>query len=219
MKSSSLKSSIVRVIMPLLIALILVAVFWISLRVVLRTEYPLHAVTSTSMEPTLQVGDLLVVQGIPNPCEINADPKVGDIIVFREPTNPSRFIVHRAIRKVNKADHCFFVTKGDNNLSSDPWKVPEDYVIGKVVARVPLVGYLKIYVGNQVGMIIVSLLIIAVLLLDILPLLRKEGKPKQVSRDKTLKFCTFRLGSEPLGTFIRTNNNERLFRVVINAEG
>ena len=129
------------------------------------------------MYPTLHEGDLLVVQGVSDPCEIHASPMDGDIIVFHDPTDPSRFVVHRAIRKERRANMCYFITKGDNNLSSDPWQVPGSLVVGRVVARIPLLGYLKIYFGTQFGITLLVLIIIVLIVLDLLPALKQKAKP------------------------------------------
>jgi len=50
----------------ILVAIIVggVAAFWAGLRVGLRSEHPLLTVASGSMMPTLNRGDLIVVQGI-----------------------------------------------------------------------------------------------------------------------------------------------------------
>jgi len=177
-QSRLLKSEFVKTAILLLIAVISVAGFWLALRAALRTEYPLHAVISGSMIPSLHVGDLVVVQGGLDPCEIYAAPETGDIIVFRKPTDPSEFIVHRAVNKVHRGNSWFFKTKGDSNLSSDNWEVPDDYVIGKVVGRVPLLGYFKIFLGTPGGMAVIVALILILLFMDYIPLKRKEAKTK-----------------------------------------
>jgi len=175
-RSRLLKSEFVKTAILLLIAVISVAVFWLALRAAFRTEYPLHAVISGSMIPSLHIGDLVVVQGGLDPCEIYAAPGTGDIIVFRKPTDPDEFIVHRAVNKVYRGSSWFFKTKGDNNLGSDPWEVPEDYVIGKLVGRVPLLGYFKIFLGTPGGLAVIIVLILILLFMDYIPLKKREAK-------------------------------------------
>lgn len=135
----------------------------------LKTDYPLHTPISPSMQPTLNVGDLLIVQGVNNGEEINADEEIGDIIVFRKPTNPDEFIVHRVIEKRwNPEDEKYYLTtKGDNNRSPDPWsnRLTEDYIIGKVVWKIPLLGYVKIFLATQVGMAITIVLLLILMLI------------------------------------------------------
>jgi hypothetical protein len=57
---------------------------------------------SHPFERTLHVGDLLIVQGV-NPATLNTNYPDSDIIVFHEPGNPNRLIVHRieAVQNIN----------------------------------------------------------------------------------------------------------------------
>lgn len=175
-QSRLLKSEFVKTAILLLIVVISVAGFWLALRAALRTEYPLHAVIGPSMIPTLQHGDLLLVKGV-NAREIKAEPAPeGDIIVFYRPVPPQDPIVHRAIDKRLENGIWYFKTKGDNNPGPDGWEVPEDYVIGKVVGRVPLLGYFKIFLGTPGGMAVIIVLILILLFMDYIPFKRKEAK-------------------------------------------
>jgi signal peptidase I len=116
------------------------------LTLILKTDRPLYTPISGSMRPTLNIGDLLIVQGGLTGESIYAAPETGDIIVFRNPSNPSDLPwVHRAISKVQINGVWYIETKGDANSRSDyytwGWRVPEDYVIGKVIISMPALGY------------------------------------------------------------------------------
>jgi len=139
--------------------------FWYGSQLVLNTQYPALAVVSESMLPTLNVGDVIIVQGVPA-AQINANYTTGDIIVYRDPFNPNERIVHRAVEKVLKGNYYEFTTKGDNNAVSDP-EFPETYLVGKVIARIPYVGNFPLFVnalGNFYYFIIVIIIVINVLL-------------------------------------------------------
>ncbi len=174
-----LKSDYVKTAIMLLILAISGFVFWFGLRAALRTEYPLCGVASGSMEPTLRVGDLIVVQGS-NPDEINAAAAPqGDIIVFYRPKgrrDPNDLIVHRAIDKFSRGDILYFKTKGDANLGPDNWEVPQDYLIGRVVSlRVPLVGFITFLMRTPAGMLVI-LPMLVVIIIDWIPLLKKPSE-------------------------------------------
>ena len=158
------------VVTLILMGLVVVAVFAFRelLVVFLKTDYPLHTPISTSMQPTLNVGDYLIVHGVDDDSEINADKEFGDIIVFRKPTDPDEFIVHRVIEKTwnEEEGRYYFKTKGDNNSSSDPWSITKDDIIGKVVWKIPLLGYIKIFLGTQIGMVIVVILFLILIVLE-----------------------------------------------------
>lgn len=99
----------------------------------------LAVVEGTSMEPTLQSGDLVIVIKRVSAENIN----VGDIIVYRR---GGTLVIHRVLRIENDT----LITKGDNNWLPDP-PVRFQSVIGKVlglggnIVKVPLVGYLTLF--------------------------------------------------------------------------
>jgi signal peptidase len=169
----------------ILIVIVLVAFFslWFSIRTALGTDYPLLAVASGSMVPTLNVGDLIIVHGVSNYSEIYTHYGNGDIIVFHtyEPGGPNlqpgrsdELIVHRAINKTLRYDSYtgkevwFFTTKGDNNPVADPGTiltgpVPEYYVVGKVVGSIPYVGNVPLFIRTPTGFAAILVLIILVI--------------------------------------------------------
>ena len=95
-------------------------------------------------------GDIVVVWG-------RFTPKIGDIIIFQanpESTAP-RPIVHRIVKIENIYGKLIFQTKGDHNseqltknnniYKTDETSITSDRIIGKVVFKVPYLGWLKIW--------------------------------------------------------------------------
>ncbi|MHA1735813.1 MAG: signal peptidase I, partial [Candidatus Thorarchaeota archaeon] len=79
------------------------------------TTTPLVVVTSESMVPTLNVGDLLVLRRVP------ADQiHEGDIIVYQDTWYTGAPIVHRVVRIEDVDGVLHFYTKGDANSVEDP---------------------------------------------------------------------------------------------------
>lgn len=163
-----LENELIKTLLLMCLVVVSVLIFRTALVASLETEYPLHTPISPSMEPTLNIGDLLILQGVADSEKVNAHPENGDIIVFRQPTNPDVFIVHRAIGKSQDLANgeYYLRTKGDNNSSADPWKVTEDHLIGKVVWRIPLLGYIKIFLGTPVGMVVTLILFLVLFFLE-----------------------------------------------------
>lgn len=115
-------------------------------------------VLTGSMEPTLNVGDVVVVKQI-SPL----DARVGDVITFRDPADATRLVTHR-VRSVQVGDGVArFVTKGDANTSVERWKVPTDGTIARVLYRVPRIGYALFWVRGRSGRLL--LVVIPALLL------------------------------------------------------
>jgi signal peptidase len=156
----------------LTIALIFVIVFgfYFSAQIILGTEYPALAVASGSMLPTLNIGDLIIVQKV-DPAQINADKFTGDVLVFRDPRNPTELIVHRAVKITEyEGGHYLITTLGDNMYGEkdqfSPWD--SSMLIGKVVARIPYFGNLPLLFHSERNMyifILAILVILAVLML------------------------------------------------------
>ncbi len=155
---------------------------------------------------TLQIGDLIIIQGV-DADSLNVDYPNSDIIVFHRPDNPTELIVHRIVSKMAIDEKLYFFTKGDGNppviwpnskeSMYDPWfnsnssiprgAVNEDLVIGKVIMRIPLIGYIPMTVqaitsGNPFAIlpIIIILVILLILIEVVLPMIkRKEAQNKQ----------------------------------------
>lgn len=170
----------------IMIALMVGAVFglWYGSQLVLNTEYPALAVVSTSMLPTLNVGDVIIVQGV-NAIQINADYYTGDIVVFRDPSKPDYRIVHRAVKIENTSNGYWITTRGDN-VGGDkdqfsPWH--ESFLIGKVIARVPYVGNFSLLL-NAYGTFYYFVFIIIIIINIILSLVFSSEKDKTVEEPK-----------------------------------
>ena len=182
--SEILKREYVKTAILLAVVVVSVFAFWIGLTTALRTEYPMLAVASGSMEPTLYKGDLIMVQGVPNASDImvGRDDAVppGDIIVFHKPTDPSELIVHRAIDKELRGGTWYFQTKGDANFSPDSWELAEDHLVGKVVGHVSHIGYIPLFLREflwtPIGMILIVALLLLFLFYDYIPLPGKKDQ-------------------------------------------
>jgi signal peptidase len=144
---------------PFVLALIVVILFFsvpLFLRLATGCDAPLLAVTSKSMCPTYNFGDLLVA--------VRADEvKVGDVIAYRY---GREIITHRVVNVTGGG----FVTKGDAMDRPDPWIVRREDVVGRVVACVPYLGYAYVLFSNPATALLFAGLAFAVpLLLSIRP--------------------------------------------------
>lgn len=176
--------------------------FWFGIRYALATEYPLLAVASGSMEPTLNIGDLIIVHGVSNASDVYTHYGNGDIIIFHTnipgvgpnlwPGRPEELIVHRAVNKTVKFDSyvgrfvTYFTSKGDNNAQEDAWPgtgdgVPEYYIVGKVVGTIPWIGNIPLYIRTTEGLITVIILIILVVFAEFAySAIKEKQKPSPV---------------------------------------
>jgi signal peptidase len=170
------------------IALILIIVFgfYFGAQAALGSEYPALAVASGSMLPTLNIGDLIIVQKI-DPAQIHADPLTGDILVYKR---GDELIVHRAI-SIRQDPHGVYwiTTRGDNTNTNDTaW--PSTQLVGKVIARIPAIGNLPLFLHSEKNMYILFLALIVILIILMLPFgFREEeesAKKEQPAEEKKL---------------------------------
>lgn len=103
-----------------------------------------------SFSKGMNIGDIIILR---NP---GADKiEIGDVIVFIQEQNPRREpIIHRVVDIYEKNNLTYFQTKGDHNRDSinvstpakylNEYEVSEHQLVGKSIARIPWLGYVKI---------------------------------------------------------------------------
>jgi len=179
------KNSYVKTILLAAIIVGGVVAFWFGLQAGLRTQYPLLTVASGSMVPTLNVGDLIAVQGVSNVADLNAGANpVGDVVVFRRPPANDELIVHRAVNKTFYEGLWYIRTKGDANSGPDTWTGRDNYggmisqnlLIGKVVGKVPWLGYIPLYIRRPEGITLIIVLMVIIILAEYIPEMSKKQK-------------------------------------------
>ena len=129
-------TSILSLFLCVLILLVLSAPF------LLKTNRPFLVVMSKSMEPSLEPGDLLIVQ------EISEKTEEGDIVVFRQ---ADKLIAHRVSRVVDIDGKYRVYTKGDAFLEEDSALLNYEDMLGKVVYRLQGLGLPVYWVYRKLG--------------------------------------------------------------------
>ena len=142
-------------------------------------KYNAYVVLSGSMEPKIRVNDMVITEQV----ELDALKK-DDVITFA--SSDSRFygvIVTHRIRETyyeSVTQKYTFKTKGDNNNADDLALVEGNRILGKVIFKIPLIGYLQTFLATKGGWIIVVLIpclsIISYDILKILKLLNRKTK-------------------------------------------
>ncbi len=126
-------------------------------------KYPLfgaYVIATPSMTPTINVKDgVLVKRSSKN------ELKIGDIITFS--SSDLRYsgliITHRIVEKEKlKSGDVAYRTKGDNNRSVDDATVLVDNIYGRVIFKVPKIGYVKDFFAQPLNFILVFVGVIAI---------------------------------------------------------
>jgi signal peptidase len=125
------------------------------------TTTPIVVVTSDSMEPTLSRGDLLIIQA-KSPDQI----ALNDIVVYQDEVwHSDGPIVHRVVEiEMVEGDYYYF-TKGDNNPTRDPYNRTYSEIVGVVVATIPWLGNISLFLRTPIGIVMMVGLFIAILVL------------------------------------------------------
>jgi signal peptidase len=146
------KFSIIKDIAIIVIGVVLI---WFAVKVVFNVDNPFYVVSSGSMIPVLNVGDILIVKD----GNTFSSLKVGDIIVFNRPQGGDRVIVHRIIEISDRFGEKVIVTKGDANdgiIPGTDFPIREKDYIGSVAYTVPKVGLVLKYLNPPVNYIIIA---------------------------------------------------------------
>ena len=131
-------------------------------------------IVSGSMEPTLEVNDVVVVQK----CDM-LELQKGDIITFNQ---EGRIISHRILNVTKEKGIVKFETKGDNNEIPDPDLVEQEQVYGKVLFKIKKIGTFIDYIQNARGFI--NIAIFAMIVYILVSLKDKQKKIRKMKRKK-----------------------------------
>ena len=149
--------------------------------------YGAYVIISPSMHPVIKVYDAIVIKRADE-----ADIRVGDVITYKS-ENPSYYgimITHRVIDTYVSNGEMRYVTKGDANVSSDQLAVREDQVYGKVVMRIPKIGYLQYFLSTATGWIIAIVVpCLGIIIYDIMKLVKtiRNNVRSKKRRDREIK--------------------------------
>ena len=110
-----------------------------------------YIIVSPSMVPNINVQDAIII-GRTDPNDL----KQGDIISYLATDSyySGKVITHRIIGIEDVNGELFFRTKGDNNNVADGVLVNEDNVYGKVLFRIPFLGYVRQFLSTYFGWIL-----------------------------------------------------------------
>lgn len=95
-------------------------------------RYIVYTIGSASMEDTINVGDVVVID------KKDKEFKENDIIAFY---HNDVILVHRIIKIYKDAYGEYYQTKGDNNETADSWLVKEKDVVGQYRMRFRWIGW------------------------------------------------------------------------------
>ena len=140
--------------------------------------YGAYVIISPSMEPTIHVQDAIVIKRAD-------DFEIGDVCTYlsKDPRFFGIMITHRVIgTNIDENGEKVYIFKGDNNYSADIMAVHKDQIYGKVVMRIPKIGYVQYFLSSAYGWIIAIVVpCVGIITFDIIKLIRNisMGKKKK----------------------------------------
>lgn len=126
-------------------------------------------VLSGSMEPTIKTGSIVLVKP-------TSEYKIGDVITFGPTTKTTPPTTHRIVEIKVVGGQPVYTTKGDANNSADTREIQKSDVIGKVMIRVPYLGYVIDFVRKPIGFMLVIIIPAVVIINDEIRKIWKEIK-------------------------------------------
>jgi signal peptidase I len=176
---------------------------------------PLRLVVGSSMEPTLEAGDLVLLKSLPF-----SSIRVGDLLAYRWPdaaiadaSGAPQLVLHRVVAEDTRGAQRVLYTKGDNSLP-DPWSVTSGDVEGAMSLRIPFAGKPLLLVKGRGGMAVLLVGTVAAAALVVVtrqPLAgvarRRFAREYQQSRDDATSGV--RNGAYPVNGLATSNESGR----------
>ena len=177
------------IVLPILVGVIL-ASYFIDFKIRdSNVESPLYGafvIVSGSMEPIIKVRDAVVIRR----CD-EKDIKVGDVVTYRslDDSYYGILVTHRVVNIEQKNGENVYITKGDNNETIDRSPVKFSQIQGKVIMRIPKIGYLKYFLIEYYGWIIAVVVpSLAIIAYDIVKLFKSMKKNKEKNKEGMIAF-------------------------------
>ena len=147
-----------------------------------RIQIPLYGayvIVSGSMEPIIKVHDAVLSKRC-----AEEDIHIGDVVTYKSLENAyyGVLITHRVVNIEEKDGEKLFITKGDHNETIDRSPIRYSQIQGKVIMRIPKIGYLKYFLVEYYGWILVVVIpCVGIISYDIVKLFKniKKGKNKE----------------------------------------
>ncbi len=145
----------------LIIAIILVAI--IVKKIINKQEVPFitntkaYIVLSGSMEPEINIGDIVITTDVKQ-----EDIKVGDIISFEK---GNMMVTHRVTEIEEENGIVTYKTKGDNNNAEDLGVITYDDIVGKYNSKIPKLGHLVLFIQQNLIAVIAIFIFFAVFMI------------------------------------------------------
>lgn len=129
-------------------------------------------VKSGSMEPSIKTGSLVIDKEF-------SSYNIGDIITFKEREKPTETITHRIANIETTNNIQLFTTQGDANGTPDGTKITSGDILGKVIFKIPFLGYAVAFTRTLPGLIILVVIPATIIIYDEINKIKEEVKNRR----------------------------------------
>lgn len=177
MREKTIHKILKNIVLALLGMLLIINLVMLYQTEVKREEIPrignisVFNIVSQSMEPTINVNDLIVIQKC-----TEEELQSGDIITYKNADG--RVVTHRIVKTTKQEGKNIYTTKGDNNEVEDNEKINYEQVYGKYLFKIRSAGKFAQKLQENNGLITVILTIIIFVVLKNSKDKKKETRKK-----------------------------------------
>lgn len=166
-KTEKKKKSLLKRISNVILTIVLfVLALFVAITVVVRVTgntptvfgYMIFRVSTGSMEPELNVGEVILVQEV----EDKTTLQTGDIITYMGAVGnyADKLITHQIVKAPYEENgETYVITKGIANAEEDP-RITTDQIVGKLVCKIPIIDKIYSFFLTPWGLLITILLIV-----------------------------------------------------------
>ena len=141
--------------------------------------YGAYVIVSTSMEPIIHVQDAIVIKRVD-------EPKIGDVCTYlsKDPRWLGIKITHRIIGiDVDENGNRVYIFKGDANNVADQMPVELSQIYGKVIMKIPKIGYIQYFLSQAYGWIIAIVIpCVGIITFDVIKLIKTMRQNRRLKR-------------------------------------
>lgn len=124
--------------------------------------FNLYYIATPSMEPTLEVGDIIVSKNVKDVSKL----EVYDVITYKGQVGSykGKLITHQIIEVKENDGHYSFLTQGTKEGAAVDPEITEDQVVSVMLFEIPLLGKIMKVLNNRVVFFIFIIVPLAVML-------------------------------------------------------
>ena len=130
--------------------------------IALFNRYQHYVIVSNSMEPTINVGDVVIIDKKIDTRTLKVDDIVAIDVTIN---NQDVVVVHYIHSIIYESNEMIFLTRPEGTSSPDSWELSSNDIIGIYHMKIPYFGRFLMFAQSTVGRIVIIVDVIAIYLI------------------------------------------------------